>query len=50
MIEHFTVDLVFHGGFDQTQIDRLSDISTRCPVRRTLPGTHVFNEVTRVAR
>ena len=50
MVEHFTIDLVLHGDLDQTQIDRLSDISTRCPVRKTLAGTHVFNETTRVAR
>ena len=47
--EHFTIDLVLHGDLDQTQIDRLSDISTRCPVRKTLAGTDVFNETTRHA-
>ena len=47
--EHFTIDLVLHGDLDQTQIDRLSDNSTRCTVRKTLAGTHVFNETTRHA-
>ena len=49
MVEHFTIDLVLHGDLDQTQIDRLSDISTRCPVRKPLAGTHVFDETTRHA-
>jgi putative redox protein len=47
--EHFTIDLVLHGDLDQTQIDRLSDNSTHCTVRKTLAGTHVFNETTRHA-
>ena len=49
LAEHFTIDLVLHGDLDQTQIDRLSDSWTRCPVCKTLAGTHVFNETTRHA-
>jgi putative redox protein len=49
LAEHFTIDLVLHGDLEQTQIDRLSDNWTRCPVCKTLVGTHVFNETTRHA-
>lgn len=44
LVEHFSIDLVLHGDLDQGQVDRLSDISTRCPIRKTLAGTHVFHE------
>jgi len=48
MVEHFTIDLVLHGDLDEAQLDRLADISTRCPVRKTLAGTHVFKESVRL--
>jgi putative redox protein len=49
MVEHFKIDLVLHGDLDEAQLDRLTDISTRCPVRKTLAGTHVFRETARLA-
>jgi putative redox protein len=49
MVERFTIDLVLHGDLDEVQLERLSDISTRCPVRKTLAGTHVFTETARLA-
>ena len=48
MVEHFTIELVLHGDLDQSQIDRVTVISTRCPMRKTLAGTHVFSETTRL--
>jgi len=49
MVEHFKIDLVLHGNLDDTQLERLSDISTRCPVRKTLAGNHVFHETAKLA-
>jgi putative redox protein len=49
MVEHFRIELVLHGELDDDQIERLSDISTRCPVRKTLAGAHVFHETVRLA-
>ena len=49
LVERFQIDLVLHGDLDDAQIERLSDISTRCPVRKTLAATHVFAESVRRA-
>lgn len=49
MVEHFSIELVLHGELDNDQVERLSNISTRCPVRKTLAGTHVFHETVRLA-
>jgi putative redox protein len=49
LVERFQIDLVLHGDLDDAQIDRLSDISTRCPVRKTLAASHVFAESVRRA-
>ncbi len=49
LVEHFMIELVLHGDLDEGQIKRLSDISTRCPVRKTLAGTHKFDETVRLA-
>lgn len=49
LVERFDIDLVLHGDLDDAQIERLSDISTRCPVRKTLAATHVFAESVRRA-
>jgi len=49
MVEHFKIDLVLHGDLDDAQVERLSDISTRCPVRKTLAGTHVFHHTAKLA-
>ena len=49
MVERFQIDLVLHGDLDDGQIERLSDISTRCPMRKTLAATHVFAESVRRA-
>ncbi|MEM8961200.1 MAG: alpha/beta fold hydrolase [Acidobacteriota bacterium] len=35
-IDEITKEMVFHGDLDDTQRARLLDISTRCPVHRTL--------------
>jgi putative redox protein len=48
LVERFQIDLVLHGGLDEAQIERLSDISTKCPIRKTLAGTHVFAESVRL--
>lgn len=49
MVEQFSIDLVLHGDLDAAQLERLADISTRCPVRKTLAGTHIFHENVRLA-
>lgn len=49
MVEHFKIDLVLHGDLAESQRERLADISTRCPVRKTLAGTHVFHETVTLA-
>jgi putative redox protein len=49
LVERFQIDLVLHGDLDDAQIERLSDISTRRPVRKTLAATHVFAESVRRA-
>ena len=49
MVERFKIDLVLHGDLDDAQVARLTDISTRCPVRKTLAATHVFDETSRLA-
>jgi uncharacterized OsmC-like protein len=49
LVERFQIDLMLHGDLDDAQIERLSDISTRCPVRKTLAGTHIFAESVRRA-
>jgi putative redox protein len=49
LVERFQIDLVLHGDLDDAQIERLSDISMRRPVRKTLAATHVFAESVRRA-
>ena len=49
LVEHFKIDLVLHGDLDDSQIERLADISSRCPIRKTLAGAHVFDETVRAA-
>lgn len=49
LVERFQIELVLHGDLDDAQIARLSDISTRCPMRKTLAATHVFAESVRRA-
>lgn len=49
LVERFKIDLVLHGDLDEAQVERLTDISTRCPVRKTLGATHVFDETSRLA-
>ncbi len=43
MVEQFKIDLVLHGDLDSAQLERLSEISTRCPVRNIFAGNHVFS-------
>ncbi|MCZ6817028.1 MAG: OsmC family protein [Planctomycetota bacterium] len=50
MVDRFRIDLVLHGDLDEVQRDRLAYISARCPVRKTLTGTNVFDESVRLAR
>ena len=50
LVERFRIDLVLHGDLDEAQRSRLADISTRCPVRKTLAATHVFDESVRLAK
>ena len=47
LVERFQIALALHGDMDDAYIERLSDISTRCPVRKTLVATHVFAESVR---
>ncbi len=49
LVERFQIELVLHGDLDDAQIARLSDISTRCPMRKPLAATHVFAESVRRA-
>ena len=49
LVERFRIDLVLHGDLDEVQRSRLADISTRCPLRKTLAATHVFDESVRLA-
>jgi putative redox protein len=48
-VERFRIKLVLHGELDEAQRSRLADISTRCPLRKTLAATHVFDESVRLA-
>ena len=50
MVDRFRIKLVVHGDLDVVQRDRLAYISTRCPVRKTLTGTNVFDESVTLAR
>jgi putative redox protein len=48
MVERFQIDLSLRGDLDEAQIERLADISTRCPVRKTLAATHQFDHTVRL--
>ena len=49
MVERFQIELLLRGDLDEDQVERLRDISTRCPMRKTLAGSHVFDESVRLA-
>ena len=49
LVERFQIDLVLRGDLDEAQVGRLRDISTRCPMRKTLAATHVFEESVRLS-
>lgn len=50
MVDRFRIELVVHGDLNVVQRDRLAYIATRCPVRKTLTGTNVFDESVTLAR
>ena len=50
MVDRFRIELVLHGDLDVVQRDRLAYISARCPVRKTLTGTPVFDESVSLVR
>ena len=50
MVDRFRIGLVLHGELDLVQRDRLAYISTRCPVRKTLTGTHVCEDSVELAK
>jgi len=46
IVERITVSIHFEGDLDAAQRERLADIATRCPVRKTLAaGPHISDEV-----
>jgi putative redox protein len=46
MIDQIKVQLRLDGELDQEQRERLAEIATRCPVRKTLLGTpHIVDEL-----
>lgn len=45
-VAHFSVEIALQGDLDAEQRAKLLDISTRCPVHRTLEGTIAFAEPT----
>jgi putative redox protein len=49
LVDRFQVNLVLRGDLDEEQIERLRVISTRCPMRKTLGATHVFEESVRLS-
>ncbi|MDA1280323.1 MAG: OsmC family protein [Chloroflexi bacterium] len=44
LVERFRINLVLHGDLDETQRSRLAEIATKCPIRKTLAATHMFDE------
>ena len=50
LVERFRIDLVLYGDLDEEQRSRLAEISTRCPMRKTLAATHVFDESVRLVK
>jgi putative redox protein len=49
LVERFKINLVLRGDLNEVQVERLRDISTRCPMRKTLAATHVFEESVRLS-
>ena len=47
-LERYTVDIRLFGEIDDEQKERLTYISTRCPVRKTLAGSPHFEETVTV--
>ena len=50
LVERFRIDMALHGDLDEEQRSRLAEISTRCPMRKTLAATHVFDESVRLVK
>lgn len=46
-VAHFSIEIALHGDLDAEQRAKLLDISTRCPVHRTLKGKMAFNSTLR---
>lgn len=46
-VTHFSIEIALHGDLDAEQRAKLLDISTRCPVHRTLKGKMSFNSTLR---
>ncbi len=49
LMEHFKIDLVLNSDLYDWQLDCLAEIWSRCPIRKTLAGAHVFDETVRAA-
>ena len=48
--DRFTIGIRLRGELDEEQCERLAYIAGRCPVRRTLEGTPVFEETVTLDR
>lgn len=44
LLERYSLDIRLVGDIDESQRERLADIATRCPIRKTLSGTPHFEE------